>query len=144
MMLLDAGSVRFVIADARHASVAIIFACLCIVLVGTITLTSAVIGYVTTYISDFIASANTGARRLHISGHMVILNWNFRASESINDMLITENKEKIVILVSENREQVEKEIEDHLLDMLEKRAPRHPQGNRPDGYFRGMELCEKE
>lgn len=120
IMVLDAGSLQFVIADVGHASVAVIIACLVIVLIGMITFMGAVIGYVTSYISSFITAANTGSRRLNIEGHTVILNWNSRASEIVNDLLFSETREKIVILVPENKETVEKEIEDRLLDTMEK------------------------
>ncbi len=119
-MILDAGCIQFVIEDVGQASVAAIVACLITVLVGMITFTGAVIGYVTTYISDFISSANTGARRLRITDHIVILNWNSRASEIVNDLLYSERREKLVILVPEGKQAVEKEIEDRLLDTLEK------------------------
>ena len=51
------------------------------VLIGMITFTGAVIGYVTNYISNFIENSKSGARSLKVSRHTVILNWNSRASE---------------------------------------------------------------
>ena len=119
-MVLDAGCIQFVVADVGQASVSVIIACLLIVLFGMITFTGAMIGYVTSYISDFIAKSNSGSRRLWIRDHMVILNWNSRASEIVNEMLYSDEPERIVILVQANREQVQKEIEDRLLDTLEK------------------------
>ena len=119
-IVLDAGCIQNVVADVGTASVGVILVCLSVVILGMITFTGAVIGYVTTYISDFIASANTGGRRLRLSGHIVILNWNSRASEIINDLMYAEEKNTVVVLVSENKEDVEKEIEDRLLDSLDK------------------------
>ena len=119
-MVLDAGCIQFVVADVGQASVTVIIVCLGIVLFGMITFTGAMIGYVTSYISDFIAQSNSGSRRLWIRDHMVILNWNSRASEIVNEMLYSDETERIVILVQANREQVQKEIEDRLLDTLEK------------------------
>lgn len=119
-MVLDAGCIQFVVADVGQASVVVIIVCLGIVLFGMITFTGAMIGYVTSYISDFISRSNSGNRKLWIQDHIVILNWNSRASEIVNEMLYSEERERIVILVSSNREQVQKEIEDRLLDTLEK------------------------
>lgn len=113
-MILDAGCIQFIIADIGEASVGLIIVCIVIILVGMITFTGAVIGYVTNGISRFIENAQSGTRALRISEHTVILNWNSRASEIINDMLYTGNREVVVILVSEGADRVEKEIEDRV------------------------------
>ena len=73
-MILDAGCVQFVITDIGQAKVAVAIVCLCIIFIGMISFTGAVIGYVTNYISSFIDSANTGVKKLHISDHVIILN----------------------------------------------------------------------
>ncbi len=119
-MILDAGCIQLVIEDVGKASVAAIIVCLCIVIIGTITFTGAVIGYITNYISNFIGSANTGSRRLYITGHTVILNWNSRASEIVNDLLYSENPEKVVILVPHGKAEVERDLEERILDTMEK------------------------
>lgn len=113
-MILDAGCIQFIIADIGEASVGLIIVCIIIILTGMITFTGAVIGYVTNGISRFIENAQSGTRALRISGHTVILNWNSRASEIINDMLYTGKREIVVILVTEGADKVEKEIEDRL------------------------------
>lgn len=113
-MILDAGCIQFIIADIGEASVGLIIVCIIIILTGMITFTGAVIGYVTNGISSFIENAQSGTRALRISGHTVILNWNSRASEIINDMLYTGKREIVVILVTEGADKVEKEIEDRL------------------------------
>lgn len=119
-MILDPGCIQFVIADIGHVSVGIVIICLLIIVTGMISFTGAVIGYITNYISGFIATANAGKRELHISDHFVILNWNTRASEIINDLLFCEKKEKVVVLVSSGKEEIEKEIEARLSDTVEK------------------------
>ena len=86
-MILDAGCIGLVVEDVGKANVSIIIACIVVAVIGMITFTGAVIGYITNYISDFINSANKGENRLHVSNHIVILNWNSRASEIINDLL---------------------------------------------------------
>ena len=77
-MILDAGCIQFVISDIGNSGVVIAVVCLGIILIGMIAFTGSVIGYVTNYISNFIEHANEGNRKLRISGHMVILNWNTR------------------------------------------------------------------
>lgn len=115
-MILDAGCIQFVIADIGQSGVVISVVCLCVVLIGMISFTGAVIGYITNYISHFIENANAGNKKLDISGHIVILNWNTRASEIINDLLYCEEKQNVVVLVGSRKKEIEKEIEERLAD----------------------------
>ncbi len=117
-MILDAGCIQFVVADIGKSGVAITLVCLCVILVGMISFTGSVIGYVTNYISHFIENANAGKRKLNITEHFVILNWNSRASEIINDMLYCDEKQKVVVLVQTRKEEIEKEIEERLADTV--------------------------
>ncbi len=117
-MILDPGCIQFVVADIGQAGVVITLFCLFVVIVGMISFTGSVIGYVTNYISNFIENANTGRMKLHISNHFVILNWNSRASEIVNDMLYCEEKCKVVVLVPSRKEEIEKEIEERLADTI--------------------------
>ena len=117
-MILDAGCISSVIEDVGQASVAVIFTCLLTVVIGMITFTGAVIGYVTNYISNFIENSNKGAHKLLLSEHTVILNWNNRASEILNDLLYSEEPEDVVVLVSEEKEAIEREIAERLSDTL--------------------------
>ncbi len=119
-MILDAGCIQFVIENLHEASLAIVVVCLGIVLIGMITFTGAVIGYVTNYISSFIENASDGNHRLRLSGHIVILGWNNRASEIVNDLLYSGKREKVVILADEKKELIEAEIADRLSDTIEK------------------------
>lgn len=117
-MILDAGCIQFVIADIGQSGVIITIVCLLVVLLGMISFTGAVIGYVTNYISHYIENANTGKKQLHISNHYVLLNWNTRASEIVNDLLYCQEKQKVVILVKDRKAEVEKEIEERLNDTV--------------------------
>ena len=119
-MILDAGCIQYIVSDIGEASVGLIIVCLIVIMVGMITFTGAVIGYITNYISNFILNAKSGARALKISNHTVILNWNSRASEILNDLLYTNKKEVIVILVQSGAGQIEKEIEDRISVTLKK------------------------
>ena len=68
-MILDAGCIQFVVADVGQAGVTIIIICLLIVLIGMVSFTGAVIGYITNYISNFIETANSGTRKVKIANH---------------------------------------------------------------------------
>lgn len=113
-MILDAGCIGNVIIDIGEASVALIIVCLVTVLIGMITFTGAVVGYVTNCISSFIENSKSGNRALRVSGHTVILNWNSRASEIINDLLYTGRRETVVVLSSQDVAAIEQAINERL------------------------------
>ena len=117
-MILDAGCIQFVISDIGKSGVLITVVCLAIILIGMISFTGSVIGYVTNYISHFIENANTGKHHLHISDHTVILNWNSRASEIVNDLLYSPEPQKVIVLVSSRKAEIEQEIEERLADTV--------------------------
>ena len=72
-MILDAGCVSFVVEDIGPENAAIAIVCLIIVIIGMISFTGAVIGYITNYISGFIEDSNAGYHKLRISKHNVFL-----------------------------------------------------------------------
>lgn len=113
-MILDAGCISYVIEDIGEVSVGLIIVCLVTVLIGMITFTGAVVGYVTNYISSFIENSKSGNRALKVSRHTVILNWNSRASEIINDLHYTGKRETVVILADCNTSVIEREISERL------------------------------
>ncbi len=117
-MILDAGCIQFVIADIGQAGIAITLVCLAVILIGMISFTGAVIGYVTNYISQLIENANAGKRKLDLQNHFVILNWNSRASEIVNDMLYSDEKQKVVVLVQSRKDEIEREIDERLTDTV--------------------------
>ena len=119
-MILDPGCVQFVVEDIGQMGVTVAISCLIIIFVGMVSFTGAVIGYITNTISSFIGEANAGYRGLKISDHVVILNWNTRASEIINDLLYCEKRQKVVVLVSGRKDEIEKEISDRLSDTVER------------------------
>ena len=131
-MILDAGCIQFVVADIGEAGVLITLFCLCVVLTGMISFTGAVIGYVTNYISHFIENANEGKHRIYLSNHVVLLNWNSRASEIVNDFLFSGHKQHIVVLVSSRKDEVKRELEERLSDTVERenRKRMEPYKNR--------------
>ena len=117
-MILDAGCIQFVIADIGEAGVFISVFCLSVIMIGMISFTGSVIGYVTNYISHFIENANAGRHKIVLSNHVVILNWNSRATEIINDYLYSGKKQKIVVLVNTRKEEIQKEIEERITDTI--------------------------
>ena len=119
-MVLDAGCIDNVVYDPTEAQITTILICLFVVLVGMVMFTGAVIGYLTNFISSFIESASSGERRLSISEHTVILNWNNRASEILNELLFSDEPEKVVVLVPDRREEICREIEERLSDSIRK------------------------
>ena len=137
-MVLDAGCIQFVIADIGEASVGLILICIVTVLLGMVTFTGAVIGYVTNAISNFIENSKSGARALKISGHTVILNWNSRASEIVNDLLYTGKREVVVVLVSEGAEAVEREIGERISSTLKQNQKLHEAEIVEMPFFAGL------
>ncbi len=119
-MILDAGCIESVVQDIGTAGVMLVIVCLIVVIIGTITFTGAVIGTFTNTLSGFIEKSNSGSRKLYISDHLVILNWNSRASEIINDLLYCDGRQRVVVLTDSRREEIEKEINDRLAGTIAK------------------------
>lgn len=132
-MILDAGCIQFVIADIGESGVFVSLFCLIVILIGMISFTGSVIGYVTNYISHFIENANSGKNKIYLSNHVVILNWNSRALEIINDYLYSGKKQKIVVLVNARKDEIQREIDERLVDTVarENRKNEAQYGNLP-------------
>ena len=119
-MILDAGCISYVVSDIGPGNAAIALVCLLIVIIGMISFTGAVIGYVTNYISSFIESSNAGNHRLLMSNHFVILNWNSRALEIVNDLLYSDNVNKVVVLVGSGKEEIKKQIDERVHETVKR------------------------
>ena len=119
-MILDAGCVSFVVEDIGPSNAVIAIACLITIVIGMICFTGAVIGYITNYISGFIENSNAGNNKLYISNHFVILNWNSRALEIVNDLMFSETIDKVVVLVGSNKEDVKREIDECLYETIKR------------------------
>ncbi|MCR5322667.1 MAG: hypothetical protein K6E85_05310 [Lachnospiraceae bacterium] len=144
MLLLDPGSVESVAGEIGTSGVAISVVCLVVVLVGMVTFTGAVIGYVTNYISSFIENANEGTHLLQISDHFVILNWNSRASEIVNDLLYDRKKRRVVVLADSGKDEISKEIEERLADTIKKENDKLYEECRNLGLIRGFFKYNRE
>ena len=117
-MVLDAGCIEAVVGDVGAAGYVIPVICIAIVIIGMITFSGAVIGYVTNYISGFIENSNSGNTSIDVSGHVVILNWNSRASEIINDFLYAEHEQIIVVLSDMDKDDITREVNEKLQDTI--------------------------
>lgn len=118
-MILDAGCISYVVEEVGTSGVALVFVCLAVIVIGMITFTGAVIGYLTNYISNLIEHANSGARKLNIYDHTVILNWNSRASEIVNDLMFCGTPQTVVILVNGRKEEIERELNERMSDTVQ-------------------------
>ena len=136
-MILDAGCIDNVITDIGSAGVGLVITCLLVVVIGMVLFTGAVIGYLTNAISGFIENANLGSHKLRLNGHTVILNWNSRASEIINDLIYCEGKQYVVVLVNAGKERIEKELDERIADTLtQERAQIKREAKKRKGFKR--------
>ena len=119
-MILDAGCISYVVQEIGPENVAIALICLGIVIIGMISFTGAVIGYITNYISSFIEASNSGNHKLLMSNHFVILNWNSRALEIVNDLLYGDSVNKVVVLVGSGKADIEKQIDERLHETVKR------------------------
>ena len=83
MMYLGIGGIEMVIDEINEADMFLVLFSIIIVVIGMVFFTYALIGYMSDFIANFIAEADSSARKLRISDHTVILNWNTRAAELI-------------------------------------------------------------
>lgn len=117
-MILDAGCISYVIEDIGTSGVTVALVCIAVVIIGMITFTGAIIGTMTNAFSESIERTQTGSDKLYISGHLVILNWNSRASEIINDLLYCGEKKRVIVLTDSRKDEIEKEIRDRISETI--------------------------
>jgi len=83
-----------------------------VVLLGMISLTGGTVGFITSYISDFLAKTAHGKTQLHLKNHIVILNYNNKVPSIIFDYCFDDMKNTyITILTREDKQTVLDEIE---------------------------------
>ena len=120
MMILDAGCIESIISDPGSTNLFLIVFCLVIIIISMITFTGSLIGYVSDFISNKIENANTNSQPIKISDHVVILGWNTRASEIVNDLLYCPGHQRVVVLTESSRESIIREVEERLADTIER------------------------
>ncbi len=136
-MILDAGCIENMVKDAA-ATRALAIACICVILVGTLTFTGALIGFITNLISGIIDNVDAGRRRMNASNHTVILNWNTRASEIINDLLYKPDKQEVIVLVESGKESIQKEIDERLTGTIRRERKRIHEDAKAMGGLKGL------
>ena len=119
MMYLGIGGIEMVIDEISEADMFLVLFSIIIVIIGMVFFTYALIGYMSDFISNFIGEADSSSRKLRISEHTVILNWNTRAAELINELLYKNKREKVVILMGGSKEDALRDIGERLSDTLE-------------------------
>lgn len=119
-MMLDPGCISGVVDGTEQVILCII--CFVVVIVGLIAFTGSVIGYVSNIISDFIEKANNGKNKLDLDSHVVILNWNDRGVEIINEYLLLEEKAVIVVLSNIERELIEQQVKDAIFATMREKG----------------------
>ena len=119
-MMLDPGCISGVVDGTEQVVLCII--CFVVVIVGLIAFTGSVIGYVSNIISDFIEKANNGKNKLDLDNHVVILNWNDRGVEIINEYLLLEEKAVIVVLSNIERELIEQQVKDAIFATMREKG----------------------
>jgi len=117
-MLISGFSSEVVEQVSETSAILIIFSMACVV-IGMITFTGTVIGYIAQVIFNFVEMADSSTRKLRISNHTVILNWSTCAVEIINELMHKGTREKIVVLVEQDKDEVLREIAERLSDTLE-------------------------
>ena len=137
-MILDAGCIDSIISDPGSANLLLIIFCLIVIILSMITFTGALIGYVADFISSKIESANTNSRPLRISNHVVILGWNTRASEIVNDLLYCPDHQRVVVLTDSGREDIQREVAERLADTIERENEELKKLNREKTWFRRL------
>ncbi len=119
-MMLDPGCISGVVDGTEQVILCII--CFIVVIVGLIAFTGSVIGYVSNIISDFIEKANNGKNKLNLDDHIIILNWNDRGLEIINEYLLLEEKAVIVVLSNKDRELIEQQVKDTIFATMREKG----------------------
>ncbi len=129
-IVITGGGIENIIPDVSEANITLIILGTTMVLFGMIVFSGAVLGYVVSYISDFIERASKGEKKLYLQNHIVILNWNIKVNQIISDLLYENQKEKVVILTQGNKDEVMKTIENKLSDIIEREEKRGIKLNR--------------
>ena len=120
MMILDAGCIEAIVSDPGSTNIFLIIFCFTIIIISMITFTGSLIGYVSDFISNKIENANANSQPIRISDHVVILGWNTRASEIVNDLLYCPGHQRVVVLTDGGRESIIREVEERLTDTIER------------------------
>lgn len=82
-----------------------------VLITGLILFSGTIIALTTNAIKDYIQKKNSGAGKIHLENHIVILNWNNKVPELVSDLLYVEDKEvTVMILANIDKSYAEKQI----------------------------------
>ena len=119
-MILDAGCIESIVTDPGSTNIFLMIFCLVIIVISMITFTGALIGFATNIISTMISEAFTNNKKLMISNHLLILGWNNRASEIVNDLLFRPGNQKVVVLTESGKDEILDEVKEKLNNTIER------------------------
>ena len=119
-MMLDAGCIEAIVTDPGNTNVFLMIFCLVIIVISMITFTGALIGFATNIISTIISEAFTNNKKLMISQHLLILGWNNRASEIVNDLLYRSGNQKVVVITESGKDEILDEVKEKLNNTIER------------------------
>ncbi len=142
-LVKDSGSLSYVIEQLDNVNILIVLMCLFTDFVSLIVFNSAIIGYVSNLISVYIEDADSDSKGLYLEDHVAILNWNDRASEIINDFMLSGKSINIVVLQSGDKTQVKNEIEETLADTLKRENGKIEDHAEKMGFWAGRNYLRK-
>ena len=115
------GSVRWMVSpnsltllSVREDLAMMVLAILMVVL-GMVLFSGAIIATVTTSLRAYIDRKSHAKGRIFVENHFVILNWNSKVPDMINNLMVKGFEHNIVILSPKNKEYIESEIRSLLL-----------------------------
>lgn len=119
-----------------------------VIIICMITFTGAIIGSISSAITTFLENYEAGPKRMYLKDHIIILNWNHQAAGIITEYLYTEICEDVVVLTTQDRNRITKEIEDSIFEQGYTRSQKHvnfvvKQGE-PFSYSELESVCAKK
>ena len=94
-MILGVGGTETIVEDLGASGLFLVLAVVIAVIIGLVVFTGTIIGYMSEVIGNFIEEADSDLKKVYMHDHIIILNWNNRAAEIINELLYKQTKEKI-------------------------------------------------
>ncbi len=88
-----------------------------VVIFGMIIFAGGIIGYAANLIGTYMEAVKTGNKKLYLSNHLLIINWNSRAVEIIAEEMYKGNSNNILVFVSQNRDSIKEEIQNKLFEV---------------------------
>lgn len=87
------------------------------IIIGMITLNGGIIAFITSTMQDYVFKNKSGKTKLSLSNHILILNYNNKVIEIIENFLSDEQKFQIVVLSNQPREDILSNISNRLYEI---------------------------